>query len=74
MAELYTHKNAVYECVDENPESISGSSANDNAAFLYFTVSTCNGLPCPPYVNKRAITCVVYQVIMNNLYMTDSLA
>ena len=59
MAELYTHKNVVYECVDENPESISGSSANDNDAFFYFTVSICNGLPCPPYDKNRAITCVV---------------
>ena len=60
MTAHYGHKkNAVFECVDENPESIPGSSANNYGALLYFTVSTCNGLPCPPYVNNRAITCVV---------------
>ena len=52
-------KNRVYECVDENPESIPDSSTNDNGAMFYFIRSTCNGLPCPPYVNNRAITCVV---------------
>ena len=60
MAEWHNHaSNRVYECVDENPESIDGSGANDNDAVFYFTASTCNGLPCPPYVNNRAITCVV---------------
>ena len=60
MTDYYKHKkNSVYECVDENSESIPGSFADTNGALLYFTVSTCNGLPCPPYVNNRAITCVV---------------
>ncbi|XP_011408471.1 PREDICTED: uncharacterized protein LOC100636306 [Amphimedon queenslandica] len=60
MAEHYNHRNnKVYECVDENPESIDGSEASTDGALFYFTMSTCNGLPCPPYVNNRAITCVV---------------
>ena len=60
MGHYYIHKkNAVYECVDENPESIPGGSANNDGASFFFTVSTCNGLPCPPYVNNRVITCVV---------------
>ena len=60
MAERHSHgSNKVYECVDENPESIDGSGAYTGGALFYFTRSTCNGLPCPPYVNNRAITCVV---------------
>ena len=52
--------NKVYECVDEDPESVNGSAAADTVgAHFYFTRSTCIGLPCPPYVNNRAITCVV---------------
>ena len=36
MAEHHTHKNnRVYECVDENPESIDGSEANNNGALFY---------------------------------------
>ena len=61
MADHHNHKrNVVYECVDENPESIAGSSSSTSGALLYFPVSTCGyGLPCPPYVNNRVITCVV---------------
>ena len=60
MASYYNHKhNKVYECVDEYPESINGSGADSNVALIYFVRSTCNGLPCPPYVNNIAITCVV---------------
>ena len=60
MAERHGNKhNKVYECVDENPESVDGTEANTNGALFYFTVSTCHGLPCHPYFNNRAITCVV---------------
>ena len=59
MTADYSHKNnKVYECVDENPESIDGSDADTNGALFYFTRST-TGLPCPPYVENYAITCVV---------------
>ena len=60
MAAHYSHKNTVYECIDEKPESIPASSSNTNGAMFHFTVPSCNhGLPCPPYVNNRVITCVV---------------
>ena len=42
-----------------NPESIPGSTSNVNGALFYFVQGTCTGLPCPPYVNNRVITCVV---------------
>ena len=60
MTDHYNHKrNAVHECVDRNPESIPGSEGDSGIALLYFVLGTCTGLPCPPYVNNRAITCVV---------------
>ncbi|XP_011408972.1 PREDICTED: uncharacterized protein LOC100631889 [Amphimedon queenslandica] len=60
MADKYNHaRNAVYECVDEAPESIAGSHTNVNGALFYFIRTTCIGLPCPPYVVDRVITCVV---------------
>ncbi|XP_003390793.2 PREDICTED: short-chain collagen C4-like, partial [Amphimedon queenslandica] len=60
MAECFNKKtNAIYECVDENPESIDGSGANNNGAQLCFALSTCYSLPCPPYLNNRPITCVM---------------
>ena len=60
MTECHTDKrNAVYECVDKDAESIYSSSGNINGALFYFVKTTCSGLPCPPYVNNRVITCVV---------------
>ena len=61
MTDHHTHKrNAVYECVDESPESIDGSVGGTHGAIFYFTLPTCGtGLPCPPYVTNKAITCVV---------------
>ena len=61
MAERHSHpKNAVYECVDKNAEYIPGSYANVNGALFYHVIATCGtGLPCPPYVTTKTITCVV---------------
>ena len=60
MAERHNHaSNKVYECVDGNPESIDGSSGHTDGALIYFVRTTCTGLPCPPYVSNRVITCVV---------------
>ena len=60
MTEKYNHaRNAVYECVDENAESIDGSHSDVNGALFYFIRTTCTGLPCLPYVANRVITCVV---------------
>ena len=60
MTDYYDHKNnVVYECVDKDAESIDGSAGDIGGAFFYFVKTTCTGLPCPPYVNNRVITCVV---------------
>ncbi len=61
MAGHHTHpRSAVYECVDEGAESVDGSVANTDGALFYHVVATCGkGLPCPPYVTTKTITCVV---------------
>ena len=61
MAERENHnRNAVYECVDHNPDVIDGSQMDKSGALFYFVVAVCNhGLPCTPYVANRAITCVM---------------
>ena len=59
MAEYYKHARNVYECVDRNPESIPGSGSNIDGTLFLLVQGTCTGLPCPPYVNNRVITCVV---------------
>ena len=60
MTSKYDHaRNAVYECVDKDAESVPGSAPNINGALFYHTVAKCTGLPCPPYVTTKTITCVV---------------
>ncbi len=55
------HKNSkVYECVDKDGEAVSGQAANIDGALFHLVGAVCNrGLPCPPYVTNRPITCVV---------------
>ena len=60
MAEEFSHKrNAVYECVDKDAESIPGSIANTNGALFYHVQAQCNGLLCPPYDKEKELACVV---------------
>ena len=60
MASHYSQQHrSMFECVDRNPESLPGSAANLNGARFFHTESTCDTLPCPPYVSGRETTCVV---------------
>ena len=61
MTEYYkNNRNALYECVDYSPDVIPGSAKDTNGALFYFTEAACGyGLPCGPYVAKRAVTCTV---------------
>ena len=54
------YANMQYECIDNYPDVIPGSSRDRNGARFYFVEAVCNyGLPCGPYVTRRAITCTV---------------
>ena len=59
MSAHYVHKRAMYECVDSIPDTIPGSSANNDGALLYHVEATCNGLPCGPYDPEKELTCAV---------------
>ena len=48
-----------YICVDPSLEATVRSSANDNGKLMYFTVTRCGSLPCPPYVENRIVACAV---------------
>ena len=55
-----SHHRAMFECVDQSPQSVPGSIANINAALFYHTEVQCNyGIPCPPYDTQKEVTCVV---------------
>ena len=64
MTERSDHSNhkhtVVYECVDKNGEAVPGEARDTNGALFSHVGAFCNvGLPCPPYVANRPITCVV---------------
>ena len=61
MTERSNHKHTkVYECVDNDGEYVPGEARDTNGALFQLVGAVCNvGLPCPPYVTNRPITCVV---------------
>ena len=60
MAERWTHAGrSTYECMDSHPQSVPGSAGGIDGALFYHIEATCTGLPCPPYVDGREVTCAV---------------
>ena len=60
MTEHRTRYHSMFECVDEDMESLSGGDANTNGALFYHVEADCNtGLPCTPYNNNLELNCVV---------------
>ena len=59
MTQHNIQSKATYECIDSNPESVPGSSANTDGGLFYHVEATCNGLPCPPYDTQKELTCAV---------------
>jgi hypothetical protein len=49
-----------YICVDVNPDVIIGEGASQNGALLHHIQVDCGyGIPCPPYDERRELSCVV---------------
>ena len=59
MSDYHGHKRTMFECVDSNPDTIPGSSANTDGALFYLVEAVCNGIPCGPYANGKELTCAV---------------
>ena len=49
----------MFECVDVNFESLPNTSRDTDPVTLYFTETTCNGIPCGPYQDGKEIPCAV---------------
>ena len=49
----------TFNCVDKNPESIPGSAALIHGTQLCHIEAECHGLPCPPYDQRKELSCVV---------------
>ena len=62
MAGRQNHNSrTMYECVDENPESIQGLNADSRIqkSLFYLVEPYCNGLSCAPYDDEKELTCVI---------------
>ena len=59
MTEHSTHRRSSFDCVDVNPDTVSGGGGSTNGALFYHVTATCNGLQCPPYVVNKVVTCAV---------------
>lgn len=46
-------------CVDAAFEQRPGSILNQEGKLLYYTLAYCGSLPCPPYLERKVITCAV---------------
>ena len=59
MSDYLGFDRTIYECVDKDQESISGSQINTDGALFYHVEANCNGMPCPPYDSQKELNCVV---------------
>ena len=61
MAAHYSHNGrTLFECVDDQPESVPGLNGRDSDnAIYYHAEATCNSLSCPPYDSEKELTCAV---------------
>ena len=59
MSEKDSHKRTMYVCVDSTPDTIPGSSSDNNDALLYLVEAVCGGIPCGPYAEGKELTCAV---------------
>ena len=48
-----------FVCMDENPEAMTGGYPNEDGALFFNVEAVCGSLPCPTYIPRREITCVV---------------
>ena len=60
MSENSVHKGRTeFICMDGQPESDPAGFRNEDGALFMNVEGVCGSLPCPPYVPRREITCVV---------------
>nr|KAG5711595.1 hypothetical protein BaRGS_016777 [Batillaria attramentaria] len=50
---------AEFLCLDAAPEDRMGSADQKVGAYIEHAVTLCGSLPCPPYVDRKVVTCVV---------------
>ena len=59
MTGYYGHYRSSYNCLDNSPDVVAGTEGNEHISYFYYTITDCNGLPCPPYGNTHILSCAV---------------
>ena len=59
MSEVNDNYRTMYECVDQDMESIPGSEIGIPGGHFWHVEAHCNGVACPPYDNEKELNCVV---------------
>ena len=49
----------MFECVDSDFESVPSSENNRASSDFHHVKAFCGGLPYPPYVDHKELTCAV---------------
>jgi hypothetical protein len=49
----------TYECIDIQPEFLTGGKNNNNGKLFLNVLAKCGSLQCPPYKENYPLTCVV---------------
>ena len=60
----------MYVCVDKDAQTLPGLEADNDVTLLYHTSVDCRypGIPCPPYVHSRDLSCVDNQYLCISRY------
>ena len=59
MSQHNSYYGIMYECVDQNPDTVPGSASSTDGALFYHVEANCNGMACPPYDPEKELTCAV---------------
>ena len=61
MVGHYGHKGRnMFTCIDKDAEAVPGQQANNDGNIFYHVEADCGtGIPCPPYDNRKEMSCVV---------------
>ena len=61
MSEHLSYHRTMYECVDEDQESLRDSVGDTNGVLFHHVEAVCSHghLPCPPYNSEKELNCVV---------------
>ena len=62
MSGHYSYKgHSMFVCVDKDAQALPGLGADNDVTLMYHTSVHCRypGIPCPPYVHSKDLSCVV---------------